>query len=38
MFLFTFVYFDDVCDLTIDFEDYSDVSIHFLYTLMMFAI
>ena len=29
MFLMTFVVFSDVCSLSIDFEVYSDVSIHF---------
>ena len=29
LFLFTFVYFSDVSDPSIDFEDYSAIPIHF---------
>ena len=34
LYLFTFVYFYDVFDPSIDFEDHSDVSIDFLYTFL----
>ena len=34
LYLFTFVYFYDVVDPSIDFEDHSDVSIDFLYTFL----
>jgi hypothetical protein len=34
LYLFTFVYFYDVFDPSIDFEDHSDVSIDFVYTFL----
>jgi len=38
MFLMTFVVFSDVYSLSIDFEDYSAISIELLYRIVMFLI